>query len=356
MIYIQVVLSIFFICFSQVTVAADANEADANTVGMQIADTSESLFYQKQFSKLNQLEELYRSDQSRLPDGRWKLTFYYSKLGSVSEDGAENEWQYLFKLVDEWIKETPHHPTPYLVKAKMLESYAWDARGGADSELEEDSVWELFHERIAMASNVLVDSAGITGDNPYWYFLMEVIAKEQNWPVEPYKKLYEAAVKNSPTYYHLHFRAADFFQPIWHGSREELRAFVDNAVEKSKSLEGMTLYARIYWSQLWALGDKTFDEGYAEWKDMKQGFQDIMDDYPHSTWNLNAFAYYACMAEDWETYNELSDQIGPNKNMSIWGKKSRVYTCEAMSKGEKIKKPQREETEKDKGTKMKTEV
>lgn len=162
---------------------------------------------------------------------------------------------------------------------------------------------------------------------------MEIIANAQNWPEEPFTRLYETAIKNSPTYYHIHFKAADYFQPRWHGSREKLRNFIENAVENSKALEGMTLYARIYWSQLRALGDKTFEEGYAEWKHMKKGFQDIMHDYPESIWNLNAFAYYACMAEDWETYGELTNQIGPSKHMSIWREKSRIYACDAMSKG-----------------------
>lgn len=160
--YVQILLVVFFSCLSQIAIASDAI-----TMGKQIENTSEALLYQKQFVNLNELEEKYRTEQSRLPDGRWKLTFFYQKLGSVSKRGAEKEWQHQFKLVDEWIRETPNHPAPYLAKANMLVRYAWDARGNGYSNTVKESDWELFHERISMANQILVDSAGITGNNPF---------------------------------------------------------------------------------------------------------------------------------------------------------------------------------------------
>ena len=106
-------------------------------------------------------------------------------------------------------------------------------------------------------------------------------------------------------------------QPRWHGSKIALKKFVDNAVEKSKEKEGLTLYARIYWSQLWALKMNTFASGYAEWPKMRQGFNDIMQDYPNSKWNLNAYAYYACMANDWKTTDRLLAKL-EQPILDIW--------------------------------------
>lgn len=46
------------------------------------------------------------------------------------------------------------------------------------------------------------------------------------------------------------------------------------------------------------------------WPLMKKGFEDMMARYPHSAWNLNAFAGFACLAGDTETLRSLSPKIG----------------------------------------------
>lgn len=304
---------------------------DAITLSNNISERMESLFTSHDFTGINEQEYKYRTTQSRLPDGRWELTFIYSKLGVVSKRGAEDEWKNKIKLVDEWINLTPNQPAPYLAKAEILINYAWDARGGSWAKTVTPEQWGVFHERIKEARKVLEESSRITKDNPYWYLKMEIIAKAQNWPEEGFDALYSAAVKAAPTYYFIHFRAADYYQPRWHGSRKKLREFVDNAVSNSKTLEGMTLYTRIYWSQLWALKNNTFSPGYAEWKNMRQGFEDIMQHHPGSVWNLNAYAFYACMANDWPTTHRLLNQINNRPHLSIWKSKSRYTHCKQLS-------------------------
>jgi hypothetical protein len=41
---------------------------------------------------------------------------------------------------------------------------------------------------------------------------------------------------------------------------------------------------------------------------MLQGFRDILHSYPDN-WNINAFAFYACMAKDWPTHLEVSRRM-----------------------------------------------
>jgi len=171
---------------------------------------------------------------------------------------------------------------------------------------------------------------------------MEVVALAQNWPKPEFDYLYEKAVEVAPTYYFIHFKAADYYQPRWHGSRKALRQFVENAVEKSKAKEGMTLYTRIYWSQLWALKENTFAPGYAEWRKMRQGFLDIEKDYSDSVWNLNAFAYYACLAEDWATVDKLAKRIGTKPHLSIWSSASKYYTCKNHTAEGSPERPKKE--------------
>ncbi len=309
---------------------------DANTISNEISNTAEKMFYTRKFESINKMDDEFRNSQSRLPDGRWKLTFIYENLGNVGQRGAEEEWKNKIKLVEEWINKTPDHPAPYLAKTKILIAYAWDARGNGWAQTVKDKQWKLFRTRIAEARKVLEDSYSITGSHPFWFYKMETIAAMQNWPAKDFMKLYERASNMFPTYYFIHFAAAGYFQPRWHGSKEELRKFVNNAVKKSKHKEGLTLYARIYWSQLGALEDNTFSPGYAEWPKMQQGFEDIMNDHPRSMWNLNAYAYYACMAKDWRTTKKLIQKIEANPHMSIWRSKSRFYTCKSLADKVKV--------------------
>lgn len=296
-------------------------------ISYKIGKSVETLFYKKDFNAINDLDDDYRLNESRLPDGRWKTTFVYSSFAWVSKRGATNEWIHKLKIADEWIKATPSHPAPYLAKAELLINFAWDARGPGYADTVKPEQWELFHQSIADARSTLEMSTPLKSQHPFWFKTMVVIAKAQGWPKEEFLKLYNLSSELHPTYYFTHFRAADYFQPRWNGSKKELRDFVMNAVRKSHDKEGYTLYTRIYWSQLWALKDKTFAPGYAEWKYMKKGFEDIMNDYPNSTWNLNAFASYACLAEDWPTMQKLALKIGDSPETAIWNSQSKYYAC-----------------------------
>jgi hypothetical protein len=338
--YFRYLLVIVSFLFLKCVAAAPAK--DAIEISNEISSHTEQLFYQKQFKDINHLETLYRTKQSRLPDGRWKLTFIYSNLTSVSEDHKENEWHFKFKLLNEWIKQTPKAQAPYLAKAESLINYAWDARGGDWGYKVPPQQYQLFQERMFQARQVLEYCSQWTSKNPYWYKLMEVIALAQNWPKPEFDYLYKKAINIAPTYYFIYFRAADYYQPRWHGSRRALRRFVEHAVDKSKRKEGMTLYTRIYWSQLWALRDNTFVPGYAEWPKMRQGFLDIEKDYPNSVWNLNAFGYYACLAEDWKTFDRLAKRIGTKPHLSIWSSASKYYTCKSHTANTKPERPNKE--------------
>jgi len=309
-----------------------SSATDAISIAHQISKLTASQFHERKFEAINAREHEYRTAQSRLPDGRWKLTFIYRELGVVSKRGAEGEWKREIDLVDEWIRTTPNQPAPYLAKAEILIAYAWDARGDGRASTVSSKQWNLFRQRIAEARKVLEQSYEIAKENPYWFLKMEVIAIAQGWSEEEFDALYQRATKAAPTYYFIHFAAADYYLPRWHGSKEKLRRFVDHAVAKSKSQEGMTLYTRIYWSTLWALKKNTFSEGYAEWGDMRLGFKDIMQQYPDSSWNLNAYAYYACMAEDWTTMRRLSAQISDQPHLSIWRSTLAYQTCQRLSR------------------------
>ena len=149
-------------------------------------------------------------------------------------------------------------------------------------------------------------ATGIAAEHPHWYFAMGTVALAQGWDDEQFNELYARAVAVAPTYYPVHFLGATFYQPRWGGSGAALTEFVNGAVIASKNEEGMALYARIFWSQADMFGRELFAPGNADWVLMRQEFEDISSAFPQSQWNLNAFAYFACQAGDWEKRKNLS--------------------------------------------------
>jgi hypothetical protein len=66
------------------------------------------------------------------------------------------------------------------------------------------------------------------------------------------------------------------------------------------------------------------------WPDLKRGFDDLIRLYPHSGWNLNRYAAYACIAEDRETYLALRARIGKAPILAAWPHNHSLDLCDHM--------------------------
>jgi hypothetical protein len=64
---------------------------------------------------------------------------------------------------------------------------------------------------------------------------------------------------------------------------------------------------------------------------MRAGFDRIVKNFP-DPWNLNSYARYACMAEDWLAMERLARQIGDKPVMAWYGKQEHYLTCRQYAK------------------------
>ena len=312
---------LFFSVFTKVVFAADGTIEQIK----KIEGDALGFLLKEDFSALNAMAAEYNNSKSRLPDGRWKLTFVFSNLEGGIGKHDDAAWKARLGLIEKWISKTPSDSTPYLAKADALVGYAWDARGGGYANTVKETDWQTFKKRISDARSVLENAPPSAKNSVQWYDTMQSIALAQAWPMDEYGKLFQEAVSKEPTYYFFYFNAATYFLPRWHGDAQQLAQFVEYAVESSKSREGQTLYARIYWSQLGLLGNDTFAPGYAQWSRMRQGFKDIVKSYPDN-WNINAFVYYACMAGDYETVGQVAPKI-TNIEIDLWSNPAKYTGC-----------------------------
>ncbi len=91
-----------------------------------------------------------------------------------------------------------------------------------------------------------------------------------------------------------------------------------------------SLYTRIYWDLTEQEGPDfdPFRDSHADWSLMKAGFEGLMKRYPKSKWNLNAYAYFACRANDGATYGELRARIGQDVIPSAWASNYSTDVCD----------------------------
>ncbi|MFP8777091.1 hypothetical protein [Hydrogenophaga sp. RWCD_12] len=314
---------------------AASSLGDAVEEARQISETVDKLFYTRQFQAINDLDKELRTvkERQRLSDGRWSVTFLYDQLDSASFNNKNyEEWGVKSQLVVNWDMQTPFNSAPKIASSYIKLGYAWAIRGGGYASQIDPERLRFFNRMVGEARSLLESPTFEKEKHPLWFLQMLTIANLQSWDPQSFGALFNAAVTAYPGYEFLYFKAADYYLPQWHGSKAQIRKFVDDAVTRTKATEGMTMYTRIYWYMLSELGDKTFDAGNAEWLPMKQGFERLMQDYPNSQWNLNAFAYYACMAKDWNTFRKLQPGIGDAPAMALWKQPSRFYTCIELAK------------------------
>lgn len=314
---------------------AGSSADDAVVEASHISQQVEKFFFARQFEAIRDLDKELRENQQkqRLSDGRWSITFLFDHLERSSENSKNyDEWTVKQKIADEWVAKYPDQVQPRIARAAIELGFAWAIRGPGFARDVSPERMDLFKLKVAYARKQLEHQAFEKQKHPLWFYYMLEIAKLQSWDSRSYQTLFNAGVMAYPGYEFLYFQATEYYQPIWHGSREQIRQFVDEAVERTRATDGMVMYTRLYWYMLARLRDQTFDPGNAEWPPMKQGFERLMQDYPKSRWNLNAFAYYACMARDWDTLKALLPKIGDEPAMAIWSLPSRYYTCIEKSK------------------------
>lgn len=262
-----------------------------------------------------------------------------SKLAGVIEglDGfvtAWNQWDDDLAKIEKWRREQPDSPTIDVVEAVVWRAWAWHVRGGGYGNTVKPEAWKLFTAKIANANAALERCTDASCRTPIWYQMRLGIARDAGWDQDRYKELFEEARRQYPWYIPLYLLASDYLSPKWGGSYEAVDAFARQTVKMPPG-DDYSLYARIYWSLTGnsELDFDVFHDSQANWGDVKKGFEALMRRYPKSLWNLNAFASFACRAQDRETYGKLRAQMGRTIFPNAWPSNAPVDVCDEQLLG-----------------------
>lgn len=279
---------------------------------------SEKIFYwfcAKKFAQLDAEAEKLRKTKECLPEGLWKIEFFYEGLTPWKNVNSQVDYNDFYLWLKNWQQQHPDSITAKIVEAKYYIDYAQKARW-------KNWKYSIPGKKNQSFKNLLNDSHSVIkelynqGKNcPELYLLwlrlpMDIIGGQAE-----YDKVFNEGIAKYPTFYPLYFLKATTLR----GDKKSQFKFIEESTEKTKSELGYTLYARICWAE-WA-ADYTFlksTKPYFKWELMNKGLKDIEKKYPNSIWNLNNYCHFACQVKDKQTAKKLFDRIGDNHYPKAW--------------------------------------
>jgi hypothetical protein len=264
------------------------------------------------------MANIFRTAKTRFPDGGWKLLSFYNAFGDPYYG-----WGELFRNLDRWLKRYPASITARVATGEAWSSFAWEARGKGYAKTVTEEGRKLMRERMAKAYELVKNPPDDPSkDCMHRYSLLLWIANAQGWDRQKYEALFKKAVSFEPLYYNYYLVKAYYLLPRWHGKEGEWQRFADEAVKLTPKSEGMGIYSRILIT-IWGYKEfTTFKEPDISWSKMKQGFLDIEHNYPNSSYMLNYYCMFACIAGDKITARRLFKRIGDMPYTEVWNGRS----------------------------------
>lgn len=263
-----------------------------------------SNFSDNRFSELESAYQKWCTGEDRFPDGRWKIRAFRNGLYEFFSGSSPKA---NFSSIKEWQAQYPNSNAARLAEAIYWSNSAWRARGTGFSGSVTKEGRILFSERIGKSRDILNKVGERHFDCPLFYSLMIDLMVEQQEEWKSIKEIFERGRRKFPENHDIYFSAARAQSPRWGGSIEAYEAFARTSAAQTKSFEGMGMYARLYWIEDSEHGIPFSKDSKQPplWRDLKEGYEDIIKRNPLSLHNTGRFASLACRAGDKEAYISL---------------------------------------------------
>jgi len=309
-------MKLIAICFALFCCISHAAPSELDTRSL-IHKEFNYLLEKRDFAALEKMYLPLLNGKARTPSGIWKLSvidgamryYFYS-----SPDPAY--WQQQEALAFAWKKAFPKSSAAALFSANIYLTQAWQARGSGFAHTVDEAQWPLV-KQLANKARTELEILGEEGKRtPWWYNNMIYISLLANDGRRD--ELIMDGIQRHPNYYPIYFEALFSLTPKWGGSYEEIDEFIKASAANPKNGDGASLYARLYWylDQVQTKG-ALFNKSKANWPTLKTAFNNLIKRYPDS-WNLSAFANFACQAEDYEQADALFRALGTQLKLTSW--------------------------------------
>lgn len=301
----------------------------------------DELFMGEEFERLEQLYAELNKEPKRFPSGEPVLVaFQQGIMDAMQRYGMDDAyWDALEQKLAHWRTAYPQSELAhvmygyhYLMRARHVMS-----SNGYFKRLGQNILAAFGGGYLNEARQYLLKVKDVATTNAIWPLAMLEIGNLQQAPRPEMEAWFSEAAKRGPYQWIVYFCGMREMMQNWKGPgfMDELEQHAKRAVENTKEVEGQALYALVY-RELF-LGDKSinlFAVTKAEWAHMKQGFDDLNSRYP-SSWNLNNYAFFACMAQDKGTTRALLKKIGSKAIGEVWDMvPAMYYRCSEWAKSD----------------------
>jgi len=279
-----------------------------------------AMLAQSDFVQLEREAQQVRASKSRLKGGVWKLFAFYDGVDTPSpnSDSSNSDWEAHILAVKQWVAAYPNSATARIALAESYVNRGWAARGSGYSNTVSDSGWNLLREQTELAKSTLLDAARLEEKCPFWYESMQVIARDEGWPKQDMRTLFDEAVAFEPTYYHFYREYANTLLPKWYGEEGEIQAFAEDVSTRLGEPDGSIIYFEIA-SMLACQCDKEMDSlAKMSWPKVKKGYSDLQRLYGTSNLKMNRFAYMSVLSGDKISARETFLMLGDSWSEHVW--------------------------------------
>lgn len=285
-------------------------------------------FTDEEFSTLDMLIDKLNNSGELSESGEWLLAQFQHMMEEQLWAASDAP---TFARISRWRLRNKNSVGAVVAEALYFRKKAWKMRGGWYNSSPSPLALQLFQDQLLKAEKVLLNARTFALHNPLWYQVLLTINSEQGKSSESIRTLFDAGVKAFPNYRGLYSTMARHYAPIY-GKTEwsEVDSVVQLAVANTRAIEGMSNYAAIYQEvfsrQL--LEFSPFDQSMASWPSMKRGYLDLIKRHS-SIQNRNAFAVYACRANDGKAFAIAMAQIGDELTTTAWPSNYSFNLCKS---------------------------
>lgn len=240
--------------------------------------------------------------------------------------GDDAYWNAVEEKTRVWGAQFPESVLPALALSRAHEQHAWAHRGGGYASTVTKESWKQFGMNMDLARQVLLNRAEVGTKDPNWWYQLLRLGWAHSWPEERYWEVANTAMNAFPQNPDIYSAISRRLLPQWGGSWAVVAEFAGYAVERTKAVQGQTLYARIYWHLRDYFGPDLLTSDQVNWRRIRAGFEDLVARHPDN-WNLNHFASFACDARDKATARRLLARIKDSVVPSAWANQAMYNRC-----------------------------
>jgi len=306
-----------------------ASSGDELEIRQEIKKEVVDLFMQENFTELDKLSAEYRESGARTSSGLTKLSIFYRGIDGLVRAKKNNRPDYAIFLekVDRWIASSPDLPSAYIVKGIILTHEAWSIRGTAFAHKVSEQNMMFFKLKARKTYRYLQSVKSKANTDPAWYEVSVRIMTAFERDRSKVMNVANEGLNKFPYYYELYFTTTFYLTPKWHGNDADIEEFALKSVQRTNEKDRMSMYARIYWNADYEnYRGKLFSHSDVNWKNMRSGFEDMIEDYPVQ-YNIQKFAYYACLAKDKSTTQRIFKKVKEPILITIWLSQATHENC-----------------------------